>query len=233
MRWEWKWDERYLTRTRRGERKRRGKEQTHTNTPSPERANPERARGKEKSGGSTDTDQDQRGGGRRKRLNQPAKAKTNKDLSTRRSQPTWGGRRAWDRGPMGISWWNHEKLNQDSVPKFLNVVRLFPAPGPCSSQPQGHKTASKFQRIRCTICLTSPDNQKEKRPHLKDVCLPFHNDLTWCRVATKVAAKNGGFRLFRAVPLERAQITGIPGTSGAAGDHKMADKPQGQLLQCT
>jgi len=41
----------------------------------------------------------------------------------------------------------------------------------------------------------------------------------------KVAAKNGGFRLFRAVSLERAQITGNPGTSGAAGNLKMAEKP--------
>ena len=68
---------------------------------------------------------------------------------------------------------SHNRIHeQDSVPKFLNVVQLFPAPGPCSSQPQGHKTASKFQQIRCTICLTSPDNQKEKGPHLKVVCLP-------------------------------------------------------------
>ena len=50
-------------------------------------------------------------------------------------------------------------------------------PGPCSSQPQGHKTAFKFQRIRCTICLTSPENQKERIPHLQDVCLPDH--MSW------------------------------------------------------
>ena len=36
-------------------------------------------------------------------------------------------------------------------------------PGPCSSQPQGHKTAFKFQRIRCTICFTSPDNHQKKK----------------------------------------------------------------------
>ena len=28
--------------------------------------------------------------------------------------------------------------------------------------PQWHKTAFKFQRIRCTICFTSPDNQQKK-----------------------------------------------------------------------
>ena len=60
--------------------------------------------------------------------------------------------------------------------------------------PQWHKTASKFQRIRCTICFTSPNNhQKKETPHLKDVCLPFHNVLTWFRVAAKIAAKSGGF----------------------------------------
>ena len=28
---------------------------------------------------------------------------------------------------------------------------------------KGKKTASKFQRIRCTICFTSPDNQQKKK----------------------------------------------------------------------
>ena len=106
---------------------------------------------------------------------------------------------------------------QDSVPKFLNVVRFFPAPGPCSSQPQGHKTASKFQRIRCTICLTSPDNQKEKRPHLKDVCLPFHNDLTWCRVTAKVAAKTEVCGCSVRLPKEECITQGSDGTAGIAG----------------
>ena len=127
MRGEWRWDDHedemknYLTRTRRGERKRRRREHQH-DTPGPERANPERAREK-KSGGSTDTEQDQRRGGGRKRLNQPDTAKTYTHLSTRRNQPTWGGKNAWDRGPMGTSWWNHKKGKQDSVPNFLRVVR--------------------------------------------------------------------------------------------------------------
>ena len=46
--------------------------------------------------------------------------------------------------------------------------------------PQWHKTASKFHRIRCTKCLTSPDNhQKKESPHLKVVCLPVtrHMDM--------------------------------------------------------
>ena len=50
--------------------------------------------------------------------------------------------------------------------------------------PQWHKTASKFHRIRCTKCLTSPDNhQKKESPHLKVVCLPVtrHMDMFHCQ----------------------------------------------------
>ena len=43
-------------------------------------------------------------------------------------------------------------------------------PGPCSSPPQGHKTAFKFQRIRCTICFTSPDNHQKKKDHTWKSC---------------------------------------------------------------
>ena len=102
LRREWKWDERYLTRTRWGERKRRGKEQTHTNTPSPERANPEKAREKKKAEGRR-TRTKTSGGGGKTEAPEPTCHSENlpKNLSTRRSQPTWGGKRAWDRGPMG------------------------------------------------------------------------------------------------------------------------------------
>ena len=58
-----------------------------------------------------------------------------------------------------------------------------------SSCPNGIETAFKFQRIRCTICLTSPENQKERTPHLQDVCLPDSYVMTWCNDAAKVAAK--------------------------------------------
>ena len=142
MKGEWKWDDHedemksYLTRTRRGERKRGGREHQH-HTPGPERANPERAREK-KSGGSTDTEPDQRRGGGRKRLNQPDTAKTYKHLSTRRSQPTWGGKNAWDRGPMGISWWNHKKLKQESVP-MPNSRAITPIQAGCQFVPQWHR----------------------------------------------------------------------------------------------
>ena len=38
--------------------------------------------------------------------------------------------------------------------------------------PEGMKQLYEFQRIRCTICLTSPENHQRKRPHLESVCLP-------------------------------------------------------------
>ena len=98
MRWKWRWDERYLTRTRRGERKRRGKEQTHTNTPSPA-GEPWKGKGKEKKRrvdghGKRPAE----GGEGRKRLNQPDTARTYTHLGTRRSRPTWGGRRTHEIG---------------------------------------------------------------------------------------------------------------------------------------
>ena len=56
--------------------------------------------------------------------------------------------------------------------------------------PQWHKTASKFQRIKCTICCTSPNNHQEKKsPHLKVMCLPVESVVTWCNVAVKVLQK--------------------------------------------
>ena len=112
-------------------------------------------------------------------------------------------------------------------------VRLFPAPGPWSSQPQGHKTAFKFHRIRCTKCLTSPDNhQKEEYHTCKTWACLIH--MSWLDALslqtllqkTEVSECSVWLRL-------KEQITGSPGTSGAAGDLKMADKPQGWWLPFT
>ena len=173
MRGKWRWGDledevkTYLTRTRRGERKRRRREHQH-DTPGPERANPGKAREKRRVDGHGTRPAE--GGEGRKRLNQPDTAKTYKHLSTRRSQPTWGGKNAWDRGPMGISWWNHKKLKQDSVPNFLDVVRLFPAPGPWSSlAPIGIKRLSSSSELGAQH--VSP-HQIPKRPHLQEKDMP-------------------------------------------------------------
>ena len=42
----------------------------------------------------------------------------------------------------------------------------------CQVAPQWHKQLYEFQRIRCTICSTSPRVPKKKGPHLESVCLP-------------------------------------------------------------
>ena len=54
---------------------------------------------------------------------------------------------------------------------------------------RGIKQLPSSNEFRCTICLTSPDNQKEKRPHLKDVCLPDSYVVTWCNGAAKLLQK--------------------------------------------
>ena len=211
MRGKWRWGDledemkTYLTRTRRGERKRRRREHQH-NTPGPERANPGKAR-KKKSGGSTDTEQDQRRGGRTKAPEPTWHSETYKHLSTRRSQPTWGGKNAWDRGPMGISWWNHKKLKQDSVPNFLNVVRLFPAPGPWSSlAPIGIKRLSSSSELGAQH--VSP-HQKPKRPHLQEEDMPVACCLA-CHVSSQSwsCSKNGGFWMFGTAAHERTDHWG-------------------------
>ena len=188
----------YLTRTRRGERKRGRREHQH-HTPGPERANPERAREKEKRRVDGHGTRPAEGGGGRKRLNQPDTANTYKHLSTRRSQPTWGGKNAWDRGPMGISWWNHKKLKQDSVPKPKGRA-IIPCTGTVvKSCSNWHITASKVQRIRCTTCFTSPDNHQKEKDHTWKTwaCLiQFHVVLPNVAVKLWNCCKNGGFWMF-------------------------------------
>ena len=147
----------YLTRTRRGERKRRRREHQH-NTPGPERADPGKAR-KKKSGGSKDTEQDQRRGGGRKRLNQPDTAKPT-NTSARDGANLPGEGRTHEIGDQwGIVDEITKKLKQDSVPKPRSRA-LSHSRHAVNSCPNWHKTAFKFQRIRCTTCFTSPDTKE-------------------------------------------------------------------------
>ena len=92
-------------------------------------------------------------------------------------------------------------------------------PGPCSSQPQGHITAFKFQRLGCTKCLTSPDNhQKKESPHLKVVCLPDSCIKCCCHESSEAAAKRRRFLIVsNNVTLEECNSRGSQGTIGAAG----------------
>ena len=62
---------------------------------------------------------------------------------------------------------------QDSAPKPKDPKgrAIVPCTGTVvKSCPNWHKTAVKFQRIKCTICLTSPDNHQEKKDHTCKTC---------------------------------------------------------------
>ena len=87
------------------------------------------------------------------------------------------------------------------------------------SCPNWHKTAFKFHRIRCTKCLTSPDNhQKKESPHLKVVCLPDSCIKCCCHESSKAAAKRRRFLIVsNNVTLEECNSRGSQGTIGAAG----------------
>ena len=88
-------------------------------------------------------------------------------------------------------------------------------PGPCSSQPRGHKTAIKFQRIRCTICFTSPKT-KETTPAGKGhaccllSCMSCLNAHAEAAVKTEVSECSVWLHL-------KERSTGIPWTAGTAG----------------
>ena len=86
--------------------------------------------------------------------------------------------------------------------------------------PQWHQTAIKFQRIRCTTCITSPDNhQKKESPHLKVVCLPDSYVVIRCNGAAKLLQKTEVSEHSEWLPLKE-RSTGVPGTIGAAGHSK-------------
>ena len=88
------------------------KERTPTQHTWPGAGKPWKGKGKEKRRVDGHGTRPAEGGEGRKRLNQPDTARTYTHLGTRRNRPTWGGKNAWDRGPMGTSWWNHKKKNK-------------------------------------------------------------------------------------------------------------------------
>jgi hypothetical protein len=79
-------------------------------------------------------------------------------------------------------------------------------------------------------------HQKPKRPHLQEKDMPVAF-ICSCHVSYQKlklqVQKRRSFWQFGVASLERAQLTGIPGTSGAAGNLKMAEKQHGHLLHFT
>ena len=206
MRWPGRWDEELLNQNaKRGTQKR--KERTPTPHTWPGAGKPWKGKGKRKAEGRRTRNKTSGGGGGRKRLNQPDTAKTYKHLSTRRSQPTWGGKNAWDRGPMGISWWNHKKLKQDSVPNYLDVVRLFPAPGPWSSlAPIGIKQLSSSIELGAQhVSPHQTTKRKETTPESHEPAWVLCHGMMQC--SCKSCCKKGGFWQFRTVSLWQTGIS--------------------------
>ena len=155
----------------------------YTHTPGQSRVNPERQE-EEKSGHTTGRRPKQAQGGegnrRTSRTNLHGETDLTKTAHTPKPHDTL---RRGTRGKLGTkwgtSWWQTRKpkqlvKQQDSAPK-PRVGALCHSRPVFKSCPNRHKTAFKFQRIRCTICLTSP-NTKETTPAGKGhaCCLLSH-----------------------------------------------------------
>ena len=163
MSWKWKWNERLFSRDTRGTQKKRERASTHTNTPGPERANPERAREK-KSGGRRTRKKTSRGGERTEAPEPTYHSETYAYRGTHRTQPTWGGKNAWNRGQngelVGEEEWSNKILNFSSN---LEIARYSLKRDRCPSGHMGIKQLFRFGWIKCTACFTSP-NTKETIP---------------------------------------------------------------------
>ena len=76
------------------------------------------------------------------------------------------------RDRMGISWWQ-KRSNKKIIARTQFIPKVpcvIPKGDRGQIQPHGHKQLFKFNRIRCTICSTSP-NTKETIPAGKRTCL--------------------------------------------------------------
>ena len=92
---------------------------------------------------------------------------------------------------------------------------------------KGIERLYEFQRIRCTICLTSPENHQKKEDHTWKACACLQH-LSWSCFTSKAGAavvKNGVSGCSARHPTRRNEGSkGSQRTAGAAGHHKMVDK---------
>ena len=92
---------------------------------------------------------------------------------------------------------------------------------------KGIERLYEFQRIRCTICLTSPENHQKKEDHTWKACACLQH-LSWSCFTSKAGAavvKNGVSGCSAWHPTRRNEGSkGSQRTAGAAGHHKMVDK---------
>ena len=121
--------------------------------------------------------------------------------------------------------------------QFLTTWRscVIPLPGPWSSLPRFSKTAFKFQRIRCTIWFTSPDNHKKQRgPHLKVVCLPVTFHMVMFHYQSWSCDRKKDISGCSACVCEECNSQRISRDCRSSGTSvKNGTKPQGQLLHFT
>ena len=121
---EWRWYEsedemkNYPTGTRGGERKRRGRGQTPTPTHLARSGQTLKGQGKRKAEADGHGKRPAEGG--RTEMPEPTyHSETYAYLGTHRTQPTWGGKNAWNRGPngelVGEEEWSNKKVKWDSV----------------------------------------------------------------------------------------------------------------------
>ena len=81
---------------------------------------------------------------------------------------------------------------QDSVPKPKSRA-IVPQQARVPVSHKGIETAFKFQRIRCTKCITTPDNHQKKETTPESRVPAWSSCHDMMSVFAKGAAKNGGF----------------------------------------
>ena len=210
---------------------------THTR---PEPGQPWKARGRKKrthDGQTAKTSAGGEGNRRTSRTNLHGETDLTKTAHTPKPHDTL---RRGTRGKLGTkwgtSWWQTRKpkqlvKQQDSAPK-PRVRALCHSRPVFKSCPNRHKTAFKFQRIRCTICLTSP-NTKETTPAGKGhACCLLSHMLCWTSKvrAAVIKMRFGGSEWLHS---KEMHSTGCLKDSRKRGTSQKGAKRKGQLLRFT
>ena len=150
---------------------------THTHT-RPEPGQPWKARGRKKRTHEGQTAETAQGGRGTDGPQEPTYTEKRTWPKTAHTPKPHDTLRRGTRGKLGTewgtSWWQKRKpkqlvKQQDSVPKPRSRALCHSRPV-VSSCPNRHITASKFQRIRCTTCFTSPDNHQKEKDHTWKAC---------------------------------------------------------------